>query len=557
MGIIQRFKNAFNIFRGRSPTRGFWGWGDSMRPDRVRLTTYGIRSMVNTAYTQISVDCSSIDIKHVRLNEKGKYKETINDDLNYALTKSANIDQTGRELIRDAVLKMLDYGCVAIVPIETDDDPWDTDSYKIYTLRTGKIVQWYPKHVLVELYNELRGKKQEFLVEKRTTAIIENPFYPIMNEPSSTAQQLMSVLNKLEEANDNQVSKINLLIHFPYSVKDTLKKLHAERRRKDIEHQLIDNRYGVAYLDSNEKVTQLNRPIENNLWEQAISLKDQLMNELGLTKAIFDGTADEQTMLNYQNRTLEPILSAITENMERKWISLTAQTQGQAIRYFKNPFKLVPVGQIAEIADKFTRNEIMTSNEMRAVIGLEPVDDPKANELRNANLNHPDEEGTTSTILDEVVEHHGIKGQHWGIRNGPPYPLDDKSSRSKNLLSKYDRYELTDQVLDKYKNQYSNLKHLKIDKNTKGKIYIDSGKVVGIINTEKKTDGSIWIQGLELFGDYKGKGLSRGMLEVATKELKATNLSVRKTNYVAKKIYDEYGFDVYDSDDYMYYMKKK
>lgn len=404
MGIIQRFKNAFNIFRGRSPTRGFWGFGDSTRPDRVRLTTYGIRSMVNTAYTQISVDCSSIDIKHVRLNEKGKYKETINDDLNYALTKSANIDQTGRELIRDAVLKMLDYGCVAIVPIETDDDPWDTDSYKIYTLRAGKIIQWYPKHVLVELYNELRGEKQEILVEKRTTAIVENPFYPIMNEPSSTAQQLMSVLNKLEEANENQVSKINLLIHFPYSVKDTLKRLQAERRRKDIEQQLIDNRYGVAYLDSNEKVTQLNRPIENNLWEQAITLKDQLMNELGLTKAIFDGTADEQTMLNYQNRTLEPILSAITENMERKWISLTAQTQGQAIRYFKNPFKLVPVGQIAEIADKFTRNEIMTSNEMRGVIGLEPIDDPKANELRNANLNHPDEEGTTSTVVDEVVK---------------------------------------------------------------------------------------------------------------------------------------------------------
>ena len=410
MGIIQRFKNAWSLFSSRSPTRRFWGFGDSMRPDRVRLTTYGIRSMVNTAYTQISVDCSSIDIKHVRLNEKGNYKETINDDLNYALTKNANIDQTGRELIRDAVLKMLDYGCVAIVPTDADLDPSDTDSYKIYTLRAGKIVQWYPKHVLVELYNELTGEKQEFFVEKRTTVIIENPFYPIMNEPSSTAQQLMSVLNKLEESNEHQVSKINLLIHFPYSVKDTLKRLQAERRRKDIESQLIDNRYGVAYLDSNEKVTQLNRSIENNLWEQAISLKDQLMNELGLTKAIFDGTADEQTMLNYQNRTLEPILTAIVENMERKWITLTAQTQGQAIRYFKNPFKLVPVAQIAEIADKFTRNEIMTSNEMRSVIGLEPVDDPKANELRNANLNHPDEEGKTSTVVDEVVEHHGIKG---------------------------------------------------------------------------------------------------------------------------------------------------
>lgn len=403
MGIRERFKNAWNIFRGRSPTN-FYINGSSYRPDRLRINTYGLRSVVTSAYTQIAVDCSSMDIRHVKLNEEGNYKETVYDTLNYALTKSANLDQTGRELIKDAILKMFDYGCVAIVPVDADLDPDDTDSYKIYQLRAGRITEWYPKHVTVELYDENDGEKKEVTVEKRYTVIIENPFYPIMNEPNSTAQRLMNILSKLDEANENQTGKLNLIFQFPYSVKDTLKELKAERRRRELERQMVNNPYGIGYIDSTEKVIQLNRQVENNLWEQAKDLKTQLFNELGFSTSIFDGTADEKTMLNYQNRTLEPILTTLVENMERKWITLTAQTQGHAIRYFSRPFKLVPVAQIAEIADKFTRNEIMTSNEIRAVIGMQPVDDPKANELRNANLNHPDEEGTTNTVVNEVVE---------------------------------------------------------------------------------------------------------------------------------------------------------
>lgn len=404
MRIRERFKNAWNVFRGRSPTNWSRFGGDSVRPDRSRINTYGMRSMVTSAYTQIAVDCSSMDIRHVRLNADGNYKETINDTLNYALTKSANLDQTGRELIKDAILKMFDYGCVAIVPVDADLDPSDTNSYEIYQLRAGKITQWHPKDVLVELYNEDTGEKVEVLVEKKYTVIVENPFYPIMNEPNSTAQRLMSVLTKLDEANENQTGKVNIFVQLPYMVKDKLKELQAERRRKEIERQMINNPYGIAYIDSSEKVIQMNRQLENNLWEQAKDLKEQLFNELGFSKSIFDGTADEKTILNYQNRTLEPILTTLVENMERKWITLTAQTQGHAIRFFSRPFKLVPVAQIAEIADKFTRNEIMTSNEMRAVIGLQPINDPKANQLRNANLNHPDEEGTTNTVDDKVTE---------------------------------------------------------------------------------------------------------------------------------------------------------
>lgn len=392
MTIRERFKNAWNVFRGRSPTNPYFD-GSPYRPDRLRINTYGLRSVVTSAYTQIAVDCSSMDIRHVKVNEEGNYKETVNDTLNYALTKSANLDQTGRELIKDAILKMFDYGCVAIVPVDADLDPEETNSYQIYQLRAGRITEWYPKHVTVELYDEDDGEKKEVTVEKRYTVIVENPFYPIMNEPNSTAQRLMDTLSKLDESNENQTGKLNLIFQLPFQVKDTLKELKAERRRRELEKQMVNNPYGIGYIDSTEKVIQLNRQVENNLWEQAKDLKTQLFNELGFSTSIFDGTADEKTMLNYQNRTLEPILTTLVENMERKWITLTAQTQGHAIRYFSRPFKLVPVAQIAEIADKFTRNEIMTSNEIRAVIGMQPVDDPKANELRNANLNHPDEEG--------------------------------------------------------------------------------------------------------------------------------------------------------------------
>lgn len=404
--VIERFKNAFHVLRGREPTPTWsfdMGYATNFRPDRVQFSRSNLKSVVSSVYNQIAVDCASIAIQHVRLDENKRYKETIEDELNRALSKEANIDQTGKELIEDVVISLLDEGCVAVVPTVFDIDPKNTDAYKIYELRVGKIMEWRPYHVLIEIYDDLTGQKRQKWFEKRTTAIIENPFYSIMNEPNSTAKRLIRVLNQLDRTNEeNSGGKIDLIVQLPYLVKGDARKKQAEQRRKDIEAQLTGSQYGIAYIDGTEKVIQLNRGVENNLWTQAKELQADLYNQLGFSASIFDGTADEQTMLNYNNRTIEPIMSAIVENMERKWLSKTAQTQDQAIRFFKDPFKLVPVGQIAEIADKFTRNEIMTSNEIRSVIGMKPVDDPKADELRNANLNHPDEEGTTSTVIDKV-----------------------------------------------------------------------------------------------------------------------------------------------------------
>lgn len=404
--IRERFKNAWNVFKGRDPTPTFdyqMGYATSFRPDRIQLSRTNLKSVVSSVYNKIAVDCSSIDIRHVKLDKNEKYLETINDSLNEALRREANLDQTGKELIEDIVVSLLDEGCVAVVPTVIDKNPKDTDSYQIYELRVGKILQWRPYHVFVDLYNDLTGQHVQDWFEKRTTAIIPNPFYHIMNEPNSTAKRLIRVLNQLDRTNEeNSAGKLDLIVQLPYLIKGAARKNQAEQRRKDIEAQLTGSQYGIAYVDGTEKVIQLNRGVENNLWTQAKELQADLYNELGLTASIFDGTADEATMLNYTNRTIEPLMSAIVGNMDRKWISKTAHTQGQAIGFFKDPFKLVPVGQIAEIADKFTRNEIMTSNEVRSIVGMKPFDDPKANELRNANLNHPDEEGTTSTVIDEV-----------------------------------------------------------------------------------------------------------------------------------------------------------
>lgn len=414
--IVGRFKNAYNAFKERDPTDmypyAYIGQGGGINPSRIRLTGINSKSVVSSIYNQIAVDCSVINVNHVQLNEDGNYKETINDSLNDVLTKSANIDQTGRQLIRDIVISMLDEGVVAVVPFETDVDPDNTESYKVLKVRTAKILEWMPHHIRVEIYNEDDGRKHQLVLEKRICAIIENPFYTIMNEPNSTVQRLIRVLNQLDRTNDqNSAGKMDVIIQLPYLVRGKAKKIQAEIRRKDLEDQLTGSQYGIGYIDGTEKVIQLNRSIENNLWEQAKDLTVQLFNELGFSESIFNGTADEKTLLNYYNRTIEPIMSAIVEEMERKWLSKTAISQGKAIRYFKNPFKLVPVAQLAEIADKFTRNEIMSSNEIRSVIGIKPSDDPKADELRNSNLNHPDEEGTTSTVVEEVV-HSIIKNLH-------------------------------------------------------------------------------------------------------------------------------------------------
>lgn len=406
--LFERARNSWNAFLGRDPTPNIQypsigGWGSGLRPDRYRLNHNNSRSIVSSIYNQIAVDVSSVDIRHIRVDENDQYKETINGPLNRLFALEANLDQTGRALIRDIVISMCDEGAVALFPTETDVDPHNTDSFKVYKARVAKIVEWYPHHVRLEAYNEDTGMKEQVIAEKRTTPIFENPFYSTMNEPNSISQRLIRVLNQLDRTNEqNSAGKIDLLIQLPYAVRGETKAQQAEGRRKNLEAQLSGSQYGIGYIDVSEKVIQLNRSVENNLWDQAKQLLAQLYNQLGFSEKIFDGTADEATMINYHNRTIEPFLTTIIEEVTRKWISFTAQSQGQKMMFFRDPFKLVPVQTVADIADKFTRNEIMTSNEMRAEIGLKPSKDPKADELRNSNLNHPDENGKTSKEIDVV-----------------------------------------------------------------------------------------------------------------------------------------------------------
>lgn len=398
--IGERVKNAWNAFMGRDPTftQPSIYSGSTFRPDRKRSFIGNSKSITSTIYNRIAVDCSQMYIKHVRLNDEGNYEETINDALNQALTVKANLDQTGRAMIQDAVQSMLEDGCTALVPVVTDVNPEATESYTVENIRVGQITKWWPHHVDLSVYNEDTGKRQTIRMEKRMVVIVENPFYTIMNEPNSIGQRYTRVLRQLDSTNEqNSVSKLDLIIQLPYLVKTPKKKEYANSRRKEIEAQLTGSQLGIAYTDGTEKIIQLNRSLENNLWEQEKDLREQLYNQLGLTKAIFDGTADEQTMLNYNNRTLEPILSAIAEGIECTWLSKTARAQNQAIRFFRDPFKLVPVSQVAEIADKLTRNEIMSSNEIRAKLGLIPSKDPRANELRNSNINHQDEKRFSET----------------------------------------------------------------------------------------------------------------------------------------------------------------
>ena len=410
--IGERFRNGWNAFLGRDPTvkKYDYGYGYSYRPDRIRLSTASIRSVVGSIYNRIAVDVASMNISHVRVDSENNYEDTIKSDLNRALTKEANVDQTGREFIQDAVISMFDEGCVALVPVDTDEDPEDNGSYKIYTLRTGKILEWYPSDIRVSVYNERIGRKSELILPKSMVAIIENPFYLIMNEPNSTAIRLMRVLNQLDRLNEeSSAGKMDLIIQLPYPIHSQAKMNLAEERRKNLEAQLSGSQYGIGYIDGTERVIQLNRSLENNLWTQAKDLTIELYNQLGLTQSIFDGTADEKTLLNYYDRTVAPIVNALTENMERKWLSKTAISQGQAIRSFRDPFKFIPVAQLAEMADKLTRNEIMTSNEVRSSIGLKPSDDPNADKLRNSNLNHPDEGNDNSTnteigISEDIID---------------------------------------------------------------------------------------------------------------------------------------------------------
>ena len=387
--ITDRLKHAWNAFTSRDPTpvmNHFYGSYD--RPDRRRSYISNDRSIITMIENRIAVDTAQIDIKHVRKDNDGNFKEEINSSLNQCLSVSANIDQTGRAFIQDAVMSMFDEGCIAIVPVDTDINPLNTLSFDILSMRVGKITEWYPAHVKVQLYDDQTATKKEVTLPKSMIAIVENPFYAIMNEPNSTLQRLIRTLRNLDVINESNASgKMDLIIQLPYSLKSPLKQQQAEGRRKQIEMQLVGSKYGIAYIDAAERITQLNRPVENNLWKEAQDLTAMLFNQLGLTQSIFDGTADDKTMTNYYNRTIEPILAAIVEEMERKFLTKTARSQHQAIMYIRDPFKLTTVTDIASIAQTFTQNEIMSSNEIRAKIGLKPVNTARANELLNKNIN--------------------------------------------------------------------------------------------------------------------------------------------------------------------------
>lgn len=389
-----RLKNAWNVFMNKDPSRFYgMGSGSSYRPDRPRLSRGNERCIVTSVYNRIALDVSSVAIRHVRLDDNGRYLEDIKSGLNECLTLSANADQTGRAMLHDAVMSMFDEGCIAIAPIETDIDPKDTSSYDILSIRTGKITEWYPQHVKVLVYNERTGRKEEVVYAKKDVCIVENPLYAVINEPNSVMQRLVRKLNLLDAIDEQSGSgKLDLIIQLPYVIKTDARRQQAEKRREDIEKQLSGSKYGIAYTDGTERITQLNRPVENNLMKQIEFLTSMLYSQLGITQSVMDGTADEKTMLNYNNRTIEPILSAIVDEMKRKFLTKTGRSQKQSIMFFRDPFKLVPVNDLAEIADKFTRNEIMTSNEIRQIVGMKPSDDPKADELRNKNLSKSNEE---------------------------------------------------------------------------------------------------------------------------------------------------------------------
>nr|DAP82046.1 MAG TPA: portal protein [Caudoviricetes sp.] len=406
MGFTNRLQHAWNAFMNRSPTNYYHNVGDSYtyRPDRIRLARRNERSIVTSVYNRIALDVSAIDIKHVRLDENNRFKEEVDSGLNNCLTLDANLDQTGRAFMQDVVMSLLDEGSVAIVPTDTTFNPDVTSSYDILTMRVGKIVEWYPNKVMVRVYNEKSGKRQDIIVPKNTVAIIENPLYAVMNEPNSTMQRLIRKLNLLDAIDEQSGSgKLDLIIQLPYTIKSDLRRQQAEQRRKDIEMQLAGSKYGIAYTDATERVTQLNRPVENNLMKQIEYLTSMLYSQLGITQSILDGTADDKTMLNYYNRTIEPIIAAIVDEMKRKFLTKTARSQRQSILFVRNPFNLVPVNDIAEIADKFTRNEIMTSNEIRQIIGMMPSDDPKADKLVNSNIAQPNEsEGSSDKNPDDT-----------------------------------------------------------------------------------------------------------------------------------------------------------
>lgn len=595
-----RIKSAWNAFRSRDQTPPQdLGIGYGSRPDRVRLSLGNERSIIAALYNRIAIDVSQVDIRHVQVNDDEQYTETIRSALNECLSLSSNIDQTSRAFVQDAVLTMFDAGHVVFVPVSTSQNPNKTGSYEIYEMRVGRVIEWYPQHVKIDAYDERDGQHHQFIARKDTVAIVENPLYIVMNEPNSTLRRLVRKMNLLDRVDEQTSSgKLDILIQLPYQTRSPARQQQAEQRRKLIEEQLSGSKYGIAYIDGTERVTQLNRPAENNLQLQIEYLTKLLFNQLGITEGVFYGEANEQESLNYHNRTIAVILDAFVQAMTRSFLSKTARTQGQRVQYFRDPFKLVPVSQIADIADKFTRNEVLSSNEVRSLVGRKPSNDPRANELRNKNLNASEQsgapvmtpgnedEGATAAgqngseePIDDgpnpfadlfamkvseleqsaklpALEHSGVKGMKWGIKNGPPYPLDQDTARIKSLEKKLGTaYSLNEEVLNRYKKQYKNLSHVRIGPDSRGKLFARNGKVTAMVNTDLTKQGKRQIQGIELFGDAKGKGYSRELLDYAVKDLGAKELSVRKTNSIAKHLYDTYGFKTYAESDYMYFMK--
>ena len=409
LNLSTRLAHAWNAFTSRDPTQYIiTGPGYSSRPDRPRLSRGNEKSIATSIFNRIALDVSSVSIKHCRLDKNGRYVEDIDSGLNNCLNLEANKDQTGRAFIQDAVLSMLDEGCVALVPVETTIDPKNSNSYQIDSMRTGKITEWYPDMVRVRLYNDRTGEKEEILLPKSQVAIIENPLYAVVNEYNSTMQRLIRKLSLLDVTDEQTASgKLDLIIQLPYVIKTETRREQAERRRKDIIEQLAGSQYGIAYTDGTEKITQLNRSLENNLLKQVEYLTNMVYSQLGITQSVLDGTADEKTMLNYTNRTVEPIISAIVDEVKRKFLTKTARSQLQSIVYFRDPFRLVPVNDIAEIADKFTRNEIMTSNEIRQIVGMQPSKDPKADELVNSNISQAKQDIPQTSNATEVKEEGG------------------------------------------------------------------------------------------------------------------------------------------------------
>lgn len=403
----ERLKHAWNAFKSRDPTQEFIGpsefyqYGSTFRPDRVRLKYSIEKTLMTSIINRIAMDVAAIPIRHVRTDDRGNFADIIEDSLDYVLNVEANKDQTGRAFIQDVVMSMCDEGCVAIVPVDTTLNPLHSGAYEIQSLRVGKIIQWYPDDVRVRLYNDNRGLYEEITVPKKMTAVIENPLYAVMNEKNSTLQRLVRKLNLLDTIDEQAASaKLNLIIQLPYAIKSEARQNQAEKRRKDIESQLAESKYGIAYSDATEKITQLNRSVENDMLSQIEYLTKLFFNQLGISEGVFYGTANDSEMENYYNRTIEPIISTITNECARKFITKTGRTQGQNLMFFRDPFKLIPITEIAEITDKLTRNEVLTSNEIRAKIGFEPSDDPKADELRNSNIADNNE----TTPLDVASE---------------------------------------------------------------------------------------------------------------------------------------------------------